>query len=83
MIKAHESTNILIDFIVTYPTKHNKTTQKVYKLISFPVEKGKQYPIHGKRSFKDISTRKMNPGQHRIDIQLNGTVIVSEEFTVL
>jgi 3-methyladenine DNA glycosylase AlkC len=80
---AHETTNILIDFIVTYPTKHKRTTNKVYKLMTIKAEQGKRYPIKGRRKFDDMSTRKIYPGTHKIEIQINGKIVVSEEFDVL
>jgi len=79
-LRAFADEQIVIDYYITYPTKHNKTTKKVYKLKSVIVSKNNEYIFKGKRSFKEISTRNLYQGTHKITIQVNGKEVLHDSF---
>ncbi|XMB72947.1 DNA alkylation repair protein [Mycoplasmatota bacterium WC30] len=79
---AKEAVTLIIDYNVIYPTKHGKTTKKTYKLKTINVKNNQKIQINGSRSFKPISTRTLYPGVHKIEIQVNGKIILSDSFTL-
>ena len=79
-LEAKETVDLLLDYIITYPTKHGRTTEKVYKWMTIKAVKGKSYTLSGKRPFKHLSTRTMRPGTHQIAIQINGTKLQEITF---
>ena len=74
--------HLMIDYIIEYPSKITKASQKVYKLKKIINPKQTKYTITGKRSFKHLSTRKMKVGKHRIHIQVNGKILGHQTFNV-
>jgi 3-methyladenine DNA glycosylase AlkC len=73
---------LMIDYIIEYPSKTSKTSQKVYKLRKMINPTQDRYTIRGKRSFKNLSTRKMKQGKHRMLIQVNGIILGHQTFNV-
>ena len=82
MIHSNDNAKLIVDYIITYPTKLGKTTKKVYKLKVLPVKKGEIVHIKSSRSFKVISTRTLRAGSHQIDIQVNGQIFISKSFNL-
>lgn len=81
-ITSHENTKLMIDYIIYYPSNSSRRNKKIYKLKNMDCKKDSIYKVKGNRSFKEISTRKMKPGIHEIEIQINGTVYLSKLFTL-
>lgn len=82
-IISKDNTKLMIDYIVYYPSTTKRRNQKTYKLKVLDVRPNETYKINGKRSFKKISTRKMRPGIHEIEIQVNGNVYKKRHFEVI
>ena len=78
-----EDSNLIIDYIIEYPSSTKKISKKVYKLKVCEVKKGKKVVCKGKRSFKEISTRKMKVGTHKVTIQVNGKEYLNEKFELI
>lgn len=72
---------LMIDFIVYYQSKTDKLSKKIYKLAQIN-EKKDRHSFKKKVSFKQRTTRKIYPGIHRIEIQVNGNIVDSIEFKV-
>ncbi len=83
LINAYENTKLMVDYTVYYPSKSKRRNQKTYKLKVIEAQKDKEYLIKGTRSFKEISTRKLRPGLHEIEVQVNGKVYINKEFNVI
>lgn len=79
---SNENEKLIIDYIVTYPTKLGKTTSKTYKLKTLETKAGESYLIQKTQAFKHLSTRTMRPGNHEIKIQINGIVYEKATFTL-
>jgi hypothetical protein len=82
-VEALEESVLIIDYKTIYPTKHGKTTSKTYKLKVLKMKQGQKEIINGTRSFKPISTRNFYFGKHKIEIQVNGKVVLSEDFNLV
>ena len=81
-ITSLEDTKLMIDYTIYYPSNTKRRNRKTYKLKVLDVLKGNYYEVKGKRSFKEISTRKMKPGSHEIEVQINGKVYINKTFEV-
>jgi 3-methyladenine DNA glycosylase AlkC len=64
--------SLMIDYIVHLMRKNGQQTEKVFKLARKNLLPGETLQITQKRSFASISTRKYYPGEHAIEIQING-----------
>ncbi len=78
-IKSLEKKNslpqkLMIDYRVTYLKATGRFSVKVFKLTKTDISSGETIRIDGKHSFADISTRKHTPGEHRIELLINGNL---------
>ena len=81
-LESIDDNNLLIDYIVYYPSTTKRRNKKIYKLKVLKTKNREKITIKGKRSFKEISTRKIRPGVHTIEIQINGKIYLSRDFEV-
>ncbi|MBL1100674.1 DNA alkylation repair protein [Streptomyces coffeae] len=63
---------LAIDYIVHYRKANGTTAPKVYKLTTMTLEPGETETLSRARSFKPISTRVFHPGEHTLELQING-----------
>lgn len=63
---------LVIDFVVKYPTANNRKSKKVFKIKKVNIEKGKQISISKNHAFRLMTTKKLYSGEHKISIQING-----------
>lgn len=71
--------NLMVDFVIWHLKANGKLTPKVFKwkVIEAFVDKSMHLKSH---SFKEVTTRKYYPGEHRLEIQINGQIQVAESF---
>lgn len=82
-LEAREDTNLLVDYIMHFRTKAGTLSPKVHKLKKISLKKGSPMTIEKKHFFKaDMSTRKWYEGEHKVALQINGSVYEESTFTV-
>ena len=81
-LNSNRDDKFVIDYVITYPTLTKKAPRKVYKLKTMSVKKNIIVEIKSKRAFKEISTRKMREGIHKIEIVINGNIVSANEFSL-
>ncbi|MCJ8323101.1 MAG: DNA alkylation repair protein [Rhizobiales bacterium] len=62
----------VLDFAIHFMKANGKQARKVFKLKNLNMTQGEKIIINKKQIFKPISTRKYYPGQHRLEILING-----------
>jgi hypothetical protein len=72
----------MIDYCVHLVRVRGKRTPKVFKLTKKTVAPGETIRVSKQHSFQPVSTRKYYPGEHAVEIQINGTSFGRAEFTV-
>lgn len=78
-----ERCNAVIDYRVHYAGARGPKAPKVFKLTRRELERGEPITISRRHSFEHVSIRRIHPGQHQIDIQVNGTVLGSVRVDVV
>ena len=73
----------IIDYRVHYAGARGIRAPKVFKFTRRRLEPGSTVVLSRSHSFKHVSVRSIHPGPHRIDVQVNGTVLGSVEFEVV
>ncbi|MDX3237464.1 DNA alkylation repair protein [Streptomyces sp. ME03-5709C] len=63
---------LVVDYVVHYRKANGITSPKVYKLTTRTLRPGERSEHTGTRSFKRISTRVFHPGEHVLELQVNG-----------
>lgn len=80
-IEAKEETALMIDYLIYYKTKLGTLKPKVHKLKKLNMQKGEKVSLKKKHPFKaNMSTRTLHEGEHKIELQINGTVYASDLF---
>lgn len=78
----HQHT-LLVDFCVHYVKANGQTRPKVFKLKQLELGSGAQVRLQKKISLSQLTTRQHYPGNHRVDVLVNGQTHVLGEFQLL
>ncbi|MFI1396070.1 DNA alkylation repair protein [Streptomyces sp. NPDC020681] len=79
---ADDTVRLAIDYAVHYRKANGRTAPKVFKLTTLTLAAGETAVLSRIRSFKPISTRVFHPGEHALDILVNGRNEGSATFTL-
>lgn len=78
-LSSKTDAQIMVDYIIHHK-KARGHSAKVFKLTSKKIQAGKTLEISKKHSFKKITTRKYYPGEHFLEIMVNGKVLAKKSF---
>jgi 3-methyladenine DNA glycosylase AlkC len=78
-----EPIRLAIDYVIHHRKANGALTPKVFKLTTRTLEPGGGTTIARTHSFRPISTRRYYPGEHAIEIQVNGTRHGRREFVLV
>ena len=82
-IVAHDDAMLMVDYVVHFQTKAGKLSPKVHKLKKIELVKGETIVLKKKHLFKaNMSTRTLYAGEHLLEVQVNGSIVSSESFTL-
>jgi hypothetical protein len=80
-IEAKEDTKLIVDYLIHFKTKSGTLSPKVHKLKKLNLNKGEKITLKKKHPFKaNMSTRTLYEGEHKVELQINGTVYASDSF---
>jgi 3-methyladenine DNA glycosylase AlkC len=71
---------LAVDYVVHHVKAHGGTSPKVFKGWSLTLAPGEARSLSKQHSFKPISTRTYYPGEHRVEVQVNGEVLAEARF---
>lgn len=75
--------DLLVDFAVHFVKANGSTRPKVFKLRKIALPASGSQMLEGTVSFQDMTTRRHYPGQHAIDVLINGVAFPLLKFDVL
>ncbi|MFI6759709.1 hypothetical protein ACIBF5_11305 [Micromonospora sp. NPDC050417] len=70
--KGTQDANLVIDYVVHHRKANGTLAPKVFKLTTRVLAPGQQLTLSRRHSFRPISTRRYYPGEHAIEVQVNG-----------
>lgn len=82
-ISAEDDEELMIDYKVTYATPHKRVSEKVFKIKKLSVEKGETVHLVKKHLFKSMTTKRLYPGVHQLELQVNGKLFGRVEFILV
>ncbi|MCJ8321519.1 MAG: DNA alkylation repair protein [Colwellia sp.] len=77
---AKKTQNLVIDFAIHFMKANQKQRAKVFKLKTITLKANEKLTLNKKHSFKIITTRKYYPGEHLIEILINGKSYRKQSF---
>ncbi|GHH40181.1 DNA alkylation repair protein [Lentzea cavernae] len=78
-----EPARLVIDYVVHHRKANGTLTGKTFKLTTRTVEPGETYELSRDHSFRVITTRRYHPGQHAVELQVNGVRSGRAEFVLV
>lgn len=80
---SDQEQQLLIDYLVFFKKANGQLKPKVFKWKTLSLGAGERLVLEKKHLFKSFSTRRMYAGEHRIALQINGTVLKEASFELL
>lgn len=80
---SDEAQNLLIDYVVYLMRANGQHTPKVFKLSKRALAPGETIAITRRHTFAPVTTRRYYPGEHALEIQVNGVRSERKTFAVL
>lgn len=74
---------VMIDYAVTYQNVSGTGSRKVFKASTAELAPGESVSLRRKISLQQMSTRRVLPGPHVVEVQVNGVVHASVGFDVV
>lgn len=75
-----QSQDLLLDYIVHFRLANGRVGKKVFKWKRFLLPAGGTITLRKQHAMRPISTRKFYPGEHRVELQLNGEIVAEQCF---
>jgi len=75
--------NLMIDYIVHHQLQSGKTNAKVFKIKKGSFNKNQVISISKKQPFRIMTTKKLYPGIHKCELQINGTIVHQFSFELV
>ncbi len=72
--------SIVLDYAIHYVKANGQSSPKTFKLKSFTLAPGERLTISHTRSFKEITTRRYYPGDHTLELLINGSSAGKKQF---
>ena len=69
---SKQERNIRLEYKVAFVKANGSTSDKVFQLSEFTLKSNSQKHFKRKQWFKELSTRKHYPGEHKITLVING-----------
>ncbi len=79
-LDSNKKEKLLIDYLVHFQTHAGKLQPKVFKLKKLDVKKGEVIHLEKKHPLREMTTKKLYPGEHKIEIQINGKSCGEADF---
>lgn len=78
-----EPVRVAIDYVVHYRKANSSLAPRVFKLTTRTLAPGERIDVVRRHSFAPISTRRHYPGEHAVELQVNGTGFGRTEFQLV
>ena len=74
---------VTIDYVVHHVRKNGRHIPKVFKLSEIELAPGQVRRLDKAHPVREVTTRKYYPGEHPVDIQVNGLTLATDRFELL
>ncbi|MBE2220044.1 MAG: DNA alkylation repair protein [Anaerolineae bacterium] len=74
---------LVVDYVIHFVKANGKTSPKVFKLKTAVLPPQQTFTIQKKHTIKPITTRRYYPGEHPVEIQVNGKIVGKSKFVLM
>ena len=75
-----EPHRIVVDYVIHFVGAGGRTGRKVFKWTTFDLAAGERRVLRRRHAIRPITTRTYRSGRHRVEVQVNGTVVAEGSF---
>ena len=79
---ANSKQTLAVDYVVHHVRANGESSAKVFKGWTLQLAPGEVRRLEKKHSLRPITTRRYYPGRHRVELQVNGTVVAESAFAL-
>lgn len=72
--------SVTVDYVVHHVRKNGRSIPKVFKLTTLDLAPGERRTLEKLHAVREVQTRRYYPGEHVVDIQVNGLVRATTRF---
>jgi hypothetical protein len=80
---ADSPVHVVVDYVVHHAGARSPRAPKVSKLTTRTIQPGQPQTILRRHRFREVSVRRLYPGPHHVEIQINGQVLGGAEVELL
>jgi len=77
---SRKSQRLLVDYVVHYVKQSGGSSEKVFKWKELELGPGETVSLEKRQTIRDFTTRKHYPGNHRVEVQVNGARLAEGKF---
>lgn len=78
--EAHVEVPVVVDYVVHHRRADGSLGPKVFKLTTRTLGPGEQVALRKRHPMRPVTVRTYHPGEHRVQVQVNGTVRADAPF---
>jgi len=78
--RSRRARSVVVDYAIHYQGARGAKAPKVFKLKTVELPAGASVVIRKQHAMQHGSIRRLVPGAHRVDVQLNGSVLAGADF---
>nr|WP_296773855.1 DNA alkylation repair protein [Rhodococcus sp. (in: high G+C Gram-positive bacteria)] len=82
LVNASTDQSLAVDYVIHHVRANGGRSPKVFKLTSRVLAAGSRETIARSHSFRPITTRRYYPGEHLLEIQVNGSTLAQAVFAL-
>ncbi|GHC82982.1 hypothetical protein GCM10007079_23720 [Nocardiopsis terrae] len=75
--------HVTVDYVVHHVRKNGQLIPKVFKLSELGLAPGQAQSLEKSHTVKEVQTRRYYPGEHPVDVQVNGLAMATDRFELL
>lgn len=79
---AQQSQKLLVDYVIYFMKSNGQLSPKVFKLKTLKLGGGESLSLEKTHRFVPLSTRRYYPGEHRVEVKINGLSFAETAFTL-
>ena len=70
----------MIDYVIHHMKANGQHRPKVFKWAKKEIQPGETLSLEKHHAVREITTRKYYPGQHKLEVQVNGRIVAETAF---
>jgi 3-methyladenine DNA glycosylase AlkC len=81
-IEALEASRLVVDYCLHFQNRKGSLSPKVFKLRILDLQAGQTLSLHKNHPLKEMTTRHLYPGLHKVELQINGQSFGERSFVL-